>query len=455
MGFLSSLIYFIIAIGILVFVHEFGHFICARLSKMRVDVFALGMGSRLFGWNKKLGFTFGKLPKDFDGEGKTDYRVSILPIGGYVKIEGMVDESLDSNYSQEEPQPWEFRAKNPFQKFITISGGVLMNLIFAALVFAFITQIQGKDYWATTTVGAVRDSSVGAQIGLQPNDKIIEISGKEINDWDEFLRTLSLENIGEQKTIKAIRNGKRITLKADGKKIIKQLSDKKSIGIFPNNLKTYLTTVLSLKPAGKIGLKKGDTIVSVNGKRITATTQFQKIVKANAETPLFLKWKRGNKTMSDSIKPTSEGMIGVGISQAYTGPVTHEEFGLFASLASGAKQTYKTITLIIDSVAQMFEGNIGVKQSVGGPIAIAQMASQEAQRGLLNFFNFLALLSVMLAVINILPFPALDGGHLVIILIEAVIRRELPLKLKLAIQQVGMVILVLLMIFVFYIDLTR
>ena len=132
---MEYVIYFAITIGILVFIHEFGHFAAAKLCKMRADVFAIGFGKRLFGWNKKNGFSFGELPKDFDGEGHTDYRLSLLPLGGYVKIAGMVDESFDTKFANEEPKPWEFRAKPTYQKLFVITAGVLMNLLLAIVIF--------------------------------------------------------------------------------------------------------------------------------------------------------------------------------------------------------------------------------------------------------------------------------------------------------------------------------
>lgn len=132
---MDYIIYFAITIGILVFVHEFGHFAAAKLTGMRADIFAIGFGKRLFGWNKKSRFTFGELPKDFDGQGNTDYRLCLLPLGGYVKIAGMVDESFDTDFADKEPQPYEFRAKSTWKKLIVITAGVIMNLLLALIIF--------------------------------------------------------------------------------------------------------------------------------------------------------------------------------------------------------------------------------------------------------------------------------------------------------------------------------
>ncbi len=455
MNVLNSVLYFIVAIGILVFIHEFGHFIMAKLSKMRVDVFSLGMGYRLFGWNKRTGFSFGKLPSDLDLEGETDYRVALFPIGGYVKIAGMIDESMDVEFANKEPMPWEFRSKNALQKSLTISGGVLMNFVFAIFAFAFLIGLNGKTFWATTEIGFVADSSIASSIGFLPGDKVVKIDGEKIAAWNELVEKLTLSDLGTNKTIEIERNGKKILLKADGEKLVKELADKKPIGLYPKQVKTLITQVSSSMPAGKIGLKAWDTIVAVNSVPISELRQFQKAIKKSAGKTIELTWKRGDKILSDSVKPTKDGLIGVGIAQVYTGPAITKKYGFFEAVAAGAERTYNSTKLIVESIWQMITGKVSFRQSVGGPIAIAKMASSEAERGFSSFVNFLALLSVMLAVVNILPFPGLDGGHMVFILIEAVTRKEVPTKAKIAIQQFGMAILLLFTLFVIYIDLTR
>ena len=166
-------IYFAITIGILVFVHEFGHFAAAKLCGMRADIFAIGFGKRLFGWNKLTGFTFGELPKDFDGQGNTDYRLSLLPLGGYVKIAGMVDESFDTKFANEIPQPYEFRARPVWQKVIVISAGVAMNLLLAWAIFWGANFFQGKQITKTTSIAYVEPNSAADSSGFKSSDQII------------------------------------------------------------------------------------------------------------------------------------------------------------------------------------------------------------------------------------------------------------------------------------------
>ncbi len=148
---MDYIIYFALSIGILVFIHEFGHFAAAKLCGMRVEVFAIGFGRRLIGWNKKTGFTFGALPKDFEGEGNTDYRLSMLPLGGYVKISGMVDESFDTKFADKQPQPYEFRSKPIWQKIFVITAGVVMNLMLAWAILWGGNFFQGKPKFTATS----------------------------------------------------------------------------------------------------------------------------------------------------------------------------------------------------------------------------------------------------------------------------------------------------------------
>ncbi|MGE5804396.1 MAG: M50 family metallopeptidase, partial [Ignavibacteria bacterium] len=194
---MDYVIYFAITIGILVFVHEFGHFAAAKLSGMRADVFAIGFGKRLFGWNKITGFTFGELPKDFNGEGNTDYRLSLLPLGGYVKIAGMVDESFDTEFANKEPEPWEFRSKPVHKKIFVITAGVLMNLLLALIIFWGANFFQGKQVIETTAIGYVEPNSTADSLGFKTGDKILSVNNKKVDNWNEFESEFLINSMGK------------------------------------------------------------------------------------------------------------------------------------------------------------------------------------------------------------------------------------------------------------------
>lgn len=455
MDILITIFYFVLVLSILVVVHEFGHFITAKMFGIRAEVFSVGMGTRLFGYHRKTGFTFGNLPPDYDYGDYTDYRLALLPIGGYVKIAGMIDESMDKDFLDKPSQPWEFRSKKGWQKFIVLIAGVTMNFLLAVLIFAIISFVNGASLVKTTQVGWVAPNSIAEKIGFQKNDKILEINGKQMQSWNEILENLTLEDLGKQKTIKVERAGNTIILSASGKEILRNLADKKALGLEPPGQRVFFQNVETIKPAGIAGLKKGDTVVVINGETVSGVIQFTSTIKSHKEKPLILTIKRNNELIDITVTPNSDGIIGVMLGSIYQGPIEHVKYNVFQSIGLGFTQSIDAIGLFFGSIAQIFNGTLTVKESVGGPIMIAQQASQQASMGLMSFLNFIALLSVSLAIINILPLPALDGGHLIFVLIESITRKEVSPKIKIAVQQSGVVLLMILMIFVIYNDLTR
>ncbi len=455
MEFLSSLFYFIIVIGILVFIHELGHFLAARLSGMRTDTFAFGMGPRLFGYNRIDGFSFGKLPEDWNGNGHCDYRVSAFPIGGYVKIAGMVDESMDTDWVETEPQEWEFRSKNVWQKLFVLSAGVIMNILLAFAIYSGISLIEGKTILQTTTVGFVQDSSLAQMIGIQAGDKIIEINNSSVKSWDQVLEKIALEDLGDTRSIVINRNNERIKLNADGKQLLKAMTGSMTLGLVPENTLIVIGNVLPNSNAEKAGLLNKDTIISVNDEEINAFTELTGILKQHKNDEVKLSWKRNGQLFTKNVKVDETGKIGFAPIIANKSKIINESYGLFGSLAEGAKRTVNFGTMFINSIKQIFKGNISAKESLGGPIMIAKGARDYAQLGAEAFLNFIAMLSITLAIINILPLPALDGGHIVFIIIEAIIGKELPLKFKIAVQNIGIFLLLALMAYVFYNDIMR
>lgn len=456
MEFLSNILYFIIVIGILVIVHEFGHFITAKISGIRVDAFSIGMGPRLFGYNKVNGFTFGKLPENFELNGYCDYRVCLLPIGGYVKIAGMIDESMDKSFINTPPKEYEFRSKGTLAKLFVITAGVMMNMILAVVLFSIISYSEGKIVWKTNKIGYVQINSVAYSIGLRPGDQILSINNKPVDNWNDIITRLSLDKFGATKRITILRGTDTLTLVVEGDKIVKSIAKgNMNLGLTPERFYVFVRDVETLAPAGKLGLKPGDTLLAINNERLDAFDELTYLLQQNKSKPILLQWKRGEQMLADSVTPTADGKLGFYPGFYFAGEKDTLYYGVFASLSNGVKETIRASELFFSSVAQIFKGNISAKESVGGPIMIAKSASQQASLGVIYFLNFIALLSVTLAIINILPLPALDGGHLIIILIEGIIRRELPIKAKIVIQNIGIGLLVILMIFVVFNDVSR
>ncbi|OGU57280.1 MAG: RIP metalloprotease RseP [Ignavibacteria bacterium GWF2_33_9] len=455
MEIISSIFYFVIVLGILVLVHEFGHFIAAKISGMRAEVFSIGMGPRILGYHKKVGFTFGKMPANFEPGDNTDYRLSILPIGGYVKISGMIDESMDKDFLKNIPQPYEFRSKNAFLKTFVLSAGVIMNFLLAIAIFAIIAYSNGQSILKDTTVGYIEPKSIAAKIGMNANDKILQINENKIYSWNDIFENMTSKDFGSSKKIVVQRNGKKDTLSIEGKKFIRYLADKLPIGIEPKSQRVILMAVEEFKPAGKAGFKRNDTVVAVNGESIAGVQQFTGFIKSNKNREITIEVIRKSDTISIPVKPNGSGLIGVALDVAFDGKIEHKDYNLFEAASIGVRESVNAIFLFGNAIGQIFNGNLTVKESIGGPVMIAQQANQYAERGLFSFMQFIAMLSVTLAVINILPLPALDGGHLIFVIVEAIIRREVSPKVKVAIQQVGVFLLLFLMAFVIYNDFTR
>ena len=437
MGVLNTILYFLITIVILVFVHEFGHFIAAKMCKMRVDKFYL-----FFDFFNLRIFKFVK--------GETEYGLGLFPLGGYVKVAGMIDESMDKDFLSHEPQPWEYRSKPVWQRMIVITGGVIINTLLAFFIFYVLALAQGKTRMETTTIGFVSANSIAENHGLKQGDRILSINGNPVQYWDQIRTDIYIENLGENLDLKVERAGqtKEIYIsKAD----LKDLSEK-NFGIYPTDSEPYVMQVISDMPAGKVGLKPGDRIVEAAGIKIDHAQQFVDIIKSNWNNEFTLKWIRDGKEMSGQIHPDADSTIGVGVGK-YVGAIKRIKFNVLTAAPEGAGDLYNYgVVLFLKSMWKIIKGDIAFSKAVGGPIKIAQYAGQSAEGGFLSFLGFMAMLSITLAIINILPFPALDGGHFMFLIYEAVFRKPVSHKIQIAVQNIGFIILMLFMAFVVYND---
>ena len=380
---------FIIIIGVLITIHEFGHFIAARSVGVKVERFSIGVPPRFItitstndGWVIKLFFykvvegslkwqpVFTKLiPKTGRIGSDTEYVLALLPLGGYVKMAGMIDESLDVNIQYKED---EFMSKSLFAKIWILSAGVIMNTFLAFLLFSSIIYDQGFSEVSTEPVIAKLQDGMPAKFsGIQENDRIVQINDFQINTWEDLSKIIQSRPNTEIE-LSVMRNSK----------------------IFTYNIMTSDRVIQS-----KNGL---DTI----------------------------------------------GLIGI------APEILYSDISFYKASEMGFLRTVESFELIIESLMMLGTGTASISD-LGGPIMIAQLAGQTAEAGLIPFLTFMALLSVNLALLNILPIPGLDGGHIFIHLIEGIIRRPLTLKTRVVIQQVGMALLLLLMVTVIFQDITR
>jgi regulator of sigma E protease len=447
---MDYIIYFAITIGILVFIHELGHFLAAKMTGMRADVFAIGFGKRLFGYNKKSGFSFGNLPKDFDGEGNTDYRLSLLPLGGYVKIAGMVDESFDTEFANKEPQPYEFRSKNFLQKSFVISAGVFMNLLLAIFIFWGANFFKGKPVTLTTTVGYVKTDSPADSAGFMKGDILKSINGVSVENWDDIRNEIYINTIGENLNVKVLRNGVEENLFVS-RKMIPDI-EKQGELISPDGFKPYVAEVMKDSPAEEAGLLSGDIVYSLNDKVLGGSSEFIEIVSQSAGVELQAKVVRESDTLNLAVIPGSDGKIGIAINDIFEGKSEYKTYGFFESFYVASADLINLTKVTFSVASKVIGGQVEFGKAFGGPVRIAQLAAKSADVGIESFLFFLAVLSLSLALINIMPFPVLDGGHLLMIAIETIARREIPVKIKIAINNTGFVLLLLLMAFILYND---
>jgi regulator of sigma E protease len=447
---MDYVIYFAITIGVLVFVHEFGHFAAAKLSGMRVEVFAIGFGKRLFGWNKITGFTFGELPDDFRGEGNTDYRLSLLPLGGYVKIAGMVDESFDTKFASTEPQPYEFRSKSFGKKVFVISAGVLMNLLLAVLIFWGANFYKGKPVTETTTIGYVGEKTLADSLGFKTNDKIVSVNSENVQNWEKVRSELYVNTMGEDLTIIVLRSGAETEIFVPRSRI----PDFETRGEFlvPSGIKPQVMEVMKDSPAEKAGIASGDIFLAIDNVQLSSSNQLIKIISGSPDKEILVRVQRGEDTLQLAAVPGADGKIGISVGEVYTGEVKYQTYSFFEAFYYAGADIVNITNLTFSVAKKVFVGDVEFGKAFGGPVKIAQLAAKSADVGIESFLFFLAILSLSLAIINIMPFPVLDGGHLVIIIIETIARREIPLKVKLAIQNTGFVLLLILMAFIIYND---
>ena len=346
----------IIVLGLLVFVHELGHFLAAKSVGIRVETFSLGFPPKMVGRTV----------------GETEYRIGWVPLGGYVKMSGMIDESFDTEFAESEAQPWEYRSKKSWQKVYVSSAGVIMNLLLTAIIFFFLTWTGGiNEVSQEPVINALTEGMPAQTAGLMEGDRILSLDGIRIDTWEQVTGYIH-ERAGIEVELSYMREG------TEGR--------------------------VTLMPVSQKTVYDGD-IVEV-------------------------------------------GMIGIAAA------TVNREAGFGESVVHGLATTGYWLKLTWNSLGALVSGKESLK-NVGGPIMIAQLAGESAKMGVASLFSFIAIISINLAFINILPIPALDGGHIIVALLEGLRRKEISTRAKLMVQQVGTFILLSLIVLVLYNDISR
>ncbi|WP_103663831.1 RIP metalloprotease RseP [Gracilimonas amylolytica] len=435
---LNTLLIFGGAIMILVFVHELGHFLAAKLFGMRVERFSIGFPPRVWGFQK----------------GDTDYCIGATPLGGYVKISGMIDESMDTDHLEKEPEDWEYRSKPVWQRIITITAGVIFNMILAFFIYFGMTYSNGKAVLPIQESQGiyVPETSILNEIGFETGDKIIGVNGKKVTYFSDLVSASELTSDNLNYTVQ--RDGQNVNVPVTPN-YLDSLQTRGFLDI-SYMLPSEISSVPAGRPAAEAGLKAGDKIVSADGESVNYWVQLVEIIQ-EADTTINFGVMRGDSLFYASIMPDQESKtIGIASPNPQSLGFERIEYGFFESIGEGYNQTMEQTTGILQGFARMLTGDISVTQNLGGPIAIANITREATdQAGWIGFWNITALLSITLAILNILPIPALDGGHLVFLLYEGITRREPSEKVRMVAQQIGFFLMIGLFIFVMFNDAFR
>lgn len=435
---LSTIGIFALALLIMVFFHELGHFLAAKLFGMRVERFSIGFPPRIWGIQK----------------GETDYCVGATPLGGYVKISGMIDESMDTEYLSEEPKPWEYRSKPVWQRMVVITAGVIFNMILAVIIYAGIAFSYGETNIPLDSLDGmyVPEGSVADHAGFQTGDKLVGVNGERVTYFKDLIEPNQI--LEENLNYSVIRNGNEVTVSVPDS-LLNRINKEPFLDL-SMYLPSRIGRVLEGTPADAAELQDGDQIVAVNGDSVTYWRELVDRIQ-NARGTLQLTILRGNEIREVSTTPDSTNKIGIGPppgSELFE--VEHRNYSFVGAIGSGFKQTENTLTGIIQGFGKMFSGSISVRENLGGPVAIANVTRQATDAGgALGFWRITAFLSVTLAIMNILPIPVLDGGHLVFLIYEGITRREPSAKVRMALQQIGFILIIALFIFVTFNDIIR
>ena len=426
--FVPVIIYGVLILGVLVFVHELGHFLVAKWLGVRVLSFSIGMGPRLFGFR----------------HGGTDYRISALPLGGFVRMAGESPEDEERAGS-----PDEFLAKPWWARALITAAGPGANLVFALLVniSVYLVGVEGADLAAN--VSKVAPGSVAARVGLEPLDRLVTLDGKPAETLSQL--GLATEAIAERKegaplVLRVERAGGEIALSVPATEV-KQLGE----GL-EWDVRTDVGRVLLGFPAYEAGLRDGDRIVAVDGRPTLLWSDLSTDLKSKPDAVRTLTIRRGDREFPLKVKTTPEGTIGISPPETLT---YRQTFRPDEALLYGVQHTFYITKQIYAGLWGFVTDPVRLRTTVAGPIAIAQVASQQAAGGLQQLVAFASFISLALMAMNLLPIPILDGGHIFFALIEGVRKRPLSLKTQLFFQRIGLFVLIGLVVFSFYNDVSR
>lgn len=432
----------LLSLSILVAVHEMGHLLAAKYFGMRVEQFSIGFPPKIWSFRK----------------GETEYALSAIPLGGYVKISGMIDESLDTEAMKQEPQPWEFRSKPAWQRLIVMLGGIIVNVVVGILIFIGLTFFLGdanikKD--AINENGGFHVGEVGEQLGLKTGDKIVKINGHDYQYYNELTKADALLSTDAYYTVE--RNGKLIDVKIPDD-FIQDLSRKENVGNFlMYRFPPVVGEVSKGSIAEKVNLQKGDLIIEVNGIPVKYFDEVYDLVHGGEGKAVSFKVERDGQVLAfenqEFIKKKQIGFAPAKPKEFLDKAEERIDYGFFESVKLGTERAFATLFVQIKAFGKIISGVLNPRESLSGPIGIAQAFGGELDWA--RFWTLTGVLSLVLAFMNLLPIPALDGGHVMFLTYEIISRRKPSDRFLEGAQKVGMVFLLALMVFIFANDIVK
>ncbi|MDX1640808.1 MAG: RIP metalloprotease RseP [Balneolaceae bacterium] len=436
----STILIFIAAIFILVTFHELGHFLAAKFFKMRVNKFSIGFPPKILGFQK----------------GDTEYVIGATPLGGYVQIAGMIDESMDDSFLDEEVKPDEFRSRPVWQRMVVILAGVIFNMILAVFIYTGMTLNYGETMLPVSSVDGiyVDESSLAHEIGFRTGDQLIGINGERVEYFNDLFNPAALTD--RDLSFMVNRDGRTISIEPPPD-FLDRINQEGRFIDESYSIPSSISQVLEDSPAEEAGLQAGDKIVSVNGEPVNYWVQLVDHIQ-NTEGSLQLEVNRNGEIIQTSVTPDPEtNQIGIqSVNPLEFFEYERQTYNLAQSFVIGVSRTNDTFFGIIQGLGRMFSGDISVRENLGGPVAIASITREATDTaGWRGFWNITAFLSVTLAIMNMLPIPALDGGHFMFLAYEGITRREPSPKVRMALQQLGFILLIGLFILITFNDILR
>ena len=437
----------LLSLSILIAVHEGGHFVAARVFNIKVEKFYLF--DFLFPMAHVLNFSLLKFKK-----GDTEYGIGWFPLGGYVKIAGMVDESMDKEQMKKAPEPWEFRSKPAWQRLIVMLGGVIVNVVVGVMIFIGLTYFIGDTYVSMDYVnkhGGIESLELGEKLGFKTGDKIIKINGSDFVSFEDTRKGDVLLSANSYYTVD--RDGQEVDIAIPGD-FIDNFSNKEAAGKFITpRVEPIIWTVQKGSLAERIGLKPDDKFVQVEGQPITYFDELTKVIKSGPKDSISFKVKRGSEILSFKESFKGQDIIGFSSRVLDKNSIDSIKYGTIQSIGLGTTRAFGVIALQLKAFGKIFSGELSFRKNMSGPIGMAQAFGTTWDWE--HFWRMTGLLSMVLAFMNLLPIPALDGGYVVFLLYEMITGREPSEKFFETSLKIGMGLLLVLMVFVFSNDILK